>query len=262
MPFIAKSAMPCDPDPAAEHQVFDEAAKGGHTLFTAPLSYLLTEGLSAALQRQGHRVVWVRLGSEDRDPGIVLLSLIAAARRWQANFGERTVELMRGQPGPVAGWPLVFARLAEELRDLLSTPSALVLQHVHHLQQTRPTLEFLGSHLLPPLADRVACIITSSHGLPSAALPSWIVRRSARDLRLADAAVSGVLERAAPDLHGERLRQVVGLCQGRAALLAAVCAAWAALGPPHDQPSQGRHARAGCAGGHQARRVRKLRHGP
>ncbi len=48
MPFIAKSAMPCDPDPAAEHQVFDEAARGGHTLFTAPPGYLVSEGLSAA----------------------------------------------------------------------------------------------------------------------------------------------------------------------------------------------------------------------
>jgi DNA-binding SARP family transcriptional activator len=231
MPFIAKSAMPCDPDPAAEHQVFDEAARAGHTLFAVPPGYLLTEGLSAALERQGHRVVWVRLGPEDRDPGTLLLSLIAAARRWQPDFGGGTVELMRGQPGPITGWPVIFARLAEELRDLLSTPSALVLQHVHHLQQTRPTLELLGSHLLPPLADRVTCIITSSHGLPSAALPSAVVRRSARDLRLADAAVSRVLERAAPDLTGERRRQIVGLCQGQAALLAAVCAAWAALGP-------------------------------
>jgi DNA-binding SARP family transcriptional activator len=230
MPFIAKSAMPSDPDPTAEHQVFDEAARAGHTLFTAPPGYLVSDGLSAALQRQGHRVVWVRLGPEDRDPGTLLLSVIAAARRWQSNFGERTVGLMRGQPGPVTGWPHVFARLAEELRDLLSTPSALVLQHVHHLKQTRPTVELLGAHLLPPLADRVACIITS-HGPPSPALPSGIVRRSARDLRLADAAVSRVLERTAPDLTGERLRQIAGLCNGRAALVAAVTAAWAALGP-------------------------------
>jgi DNA-binding SARP family transcriptional activator len=231
MPFIAKSAMPCDPDPAAEHQVFGQAAGGGHTLFAVPPGYLLSEGLSAALQRQGHRVLWVRLGPEDRDPGILLLSLIAAARRWQPNFGGGTVELMRGLPGPVAGWPLIFARLAEELHDPRSIPNALVLQDLQHLQQTHSTLELLGSHLLPPLADRVTCIITSSHGLPSAALPPWVVRRSARDLRLADTAVSRVLERAAPDLPAERLRQVTRLCQGRAALLAAVCAAWAALGP-------------------------------
>jgi DNA-binding SARP family transcriptional activator len=230
MPFIAKSAMPSDPDPTAEHQVFDEAARAGHTLFTAPPGYLVSEGLSAALQRQSHRIVWVRLGPEDRDPGTLLLSVIAAARRWQSNFGERTVGLMRGQPGPITGWAHVFARLAEELCELLAAPSALVLQHVHHLQQTRPTLELLGSHLLPPLGDRAACIITS-HCPPSMALPSGTVRRSARDLRLADAAVSRVLERAAPDLSGERLRQIAGLCQGRAAVLAAVCAAWRALGP-------------------------------
>jgi DNA-binding SARP family transcriptional activator len=231
MPFIGKSALPCDPHPAAEHQVFDEAVRGGHTLFTAPSGYLLAEGLSAALQRRGRRVIWVRLGPEDRDPGMLLLSLITAARRWQPDFGRRTVQLMREQPGPIAGWPLVFARLAEELHDLLATSGALVLQDVHHLHRKRLTLELLGSHLLPALTSRVVCVLTSGHDLPSAALPSWIVRRSARDVRLADATVSRVLNRAAPDLSGERLRQVARLCQGQAALLAAVCAAWVALGP-------------------------------
>jgi DNA-binding SARP family transcriptional activator len=231
MPFIGKSAMPCDPHPAAEHQAFDEAATGGHTLFTAPPGYLLTDGLSAALQRHDGRVIWVRLGPEDRDPGILLLSLIAAARRWQPDFGMRTVELMRQQPGPVAGWPLLFARLAEELRDLLSTSGALVLQDVHLLRRKRPTLELLVTHLLPALTSPVACVLISNHDLPSAALPAWIVRRSARDLRLADATVSRVLKRAAPNLSGRLLRQVAALCQGQAALLAAVCAAWVTLGP-------------------------------
>jgi DNA-binding SARP family transcriptional activator len=230
MTFIAKSAIPRDLYPTGEHQVFDEAARGGYTVFTAPPGYLITEELSAALQRQGRRVVWIRLGPEDRDPGILLLSLIAAARRWQPNFGGRTVELMRGQPGPVAGWSLAFGRLGEELHNLLSPPSALVLQHVNHLERTRSTLELLGSHLLPRLADRVACILTSSSDLPSAVLPPSIVRRSVHDLRLSGPVAHQVLERAAPDLQGERLRQAVGLCHGQAALLAAVCAAWTALG--------------------------------
>ncbi len=242
MPFIAKSAMPCDPNPAAEHPAFDEAARGGYTLLTGSSACLLTEGLSAALQRHGRRVVWVRLGLEDRDPGTLLLSLIAAARRWQPDFGGRTVELMRGQPGPVAGWPLLFAGLAEELRDLLSAPSALVLQHVHHLQQTRLVLDLLGSHLLPALTDRVACILTSNCGLPSAALPGSMVRRSARDLRLARPVARQVLERTAPDLPGERLREVARLCQGRSALLAAASAAWAKLGPAVVEHAIGRSA--------------------
>jgi DNA-binding SARP family transcriptional activator len=230
MTFIAKSAMPIDPHSTTEHQVFNEAAKGGCTVFTAPPGYLITDGLLTALQRQGRRVLWVRLGPEDHDPGILLHSLIAAARRWQPNFGSPTVKLMRGQPGPVAGWSLAFVQLGEELDNLLSPPSALVLQDVNHLQRTRSTLELLGSHLLPRLADPVACILTSSSGLPSAALPPSIVRRSEHDLRLSGPVARQVLARAAPDLRGERLRQAVGLCQGQAALLAAVCAAWTALG--------------------------------
>jgi DNA-binding SARP family transcriptional activator len=231
MPFIGKSAMPYDPHPAAEHHVFDEAATGGHTLFTAPPGYLLTDGLAAALQRQGRRVIWVRLGPEDRDPGVLLLTVIAAAGRWQPDFGVRTIELMRAQPGPVAGWPLLFAQLAQELQGLLSASGALVIQDVHHLRWKRLTLELLGSHLLPALTDRVACVLTSSHDLPSAALPDWIVHRSVRDLRLAHATVSRELKRTAPDLPGKRLREIAGLCQGQAALLAAVCAAWVTLGP-------------------------------
>jgi DNA-binding SARP family transcriptional activator len=231
MPFIAKSAMPSDPDPAAEHQVFHGAARGGHTLITASPGYLLTEGLSAALQRQGRRVLWLRLGPEDRDPGVLLLSLIAAARRYQPQFGERTLELMRADPGPISGWPLLFTRLAEELRELLSKPVALVLQHAHHLEQARSTLQLLGSHLLSPLEDQVACIITSSRALPAATLPASIVHRSARDLRLADTTISRLLQLTAPDLSNGPLHQIAEFCQGQAALLAAAGAARTELGP-------------------------------
>ena len=231
MPFIAKSAMPSGPDPVAEHQVFHGAARGGHTLITAAPGYLLTEGLSAALQRQGHRVLWLRLGPEDRDPGVLLLSLIAAARRYQPQFGERTLGLMRTNPGPISGWPLMFTGLAEEFCELLSKPVALVLQHAHHLEQARSTLQLLGCHLLSPLADRMACIITSSRALPAATMPASIVHRSARDLRLADTSISSLLQPTAPDLSNGRLRQIAGLCQGQAALLAAAGAARAELGP-------------------------------
>jgi len=230
MPFIAKSAMPSGPDPVAEHQVFHGAARGGHTLITASPGYLLTEGLSAALQRQGHRVLWLRLGPEDRDPGVLLLSLIAAARRYQPQFGERTLELMRANPGPISGWPLMFTGLAEELCELLSKPVALVLQHAHHLEQARSTLQLLGCHLLSPLADRMACIITSSRALPAATMPASIVHRSARDLRLADTSISSLLQPTATDLSIGRLRQIAGLCQGQAALLAATSAARVELG--------------------------------
>jgi DNA-binding SARP family transcriptional activator len=244
MPFVAKFAPPCDADPAAEHSAFDEAARGGDTLFTAPPSYLLTEGLSAALQRHGRRVAWVRLGPEDRDPGTLLLSLIEAARPLQSDFGRQTVEVMRRQPGPIAGWPRVVSRLAEEFQELLATPSALVLQHVHHLRQARSTLDLLGCHLLPTLAGRGVCILTSSHDLPSASLPAWTVRRSARHLRLASRVAHQALRRTAPELPGERRRQVARFCQGRAALLAAVCAALALLDPAVVEQAMGRAANA------------------
>ena len=77
----------------------------------------------------------------------------------------------------------------------------------------------------------MACIITSSRALPAATLPASIVHRSARDLRLADTTISSLLQLTAPDLSNGRLRQIAGLCQGQAALLAAASAARVELGP-------------------------------
>ena len=79
MAFIAKSAAPVAPAPAARHWTFDRAALGGLTSFVAPPGYLLSEGLFEALQRQGRPVIWVRLGPEDRDPGTFLRTLAAVS---------------------------------------------------------------------------------------------------------------------------------------------------------------------------------------
>src|SRR5918992_4949790 len=105
MPFIAKSAAPVAPAPAARHWTFDRAALGGLTSFVAPPGYLLSEGLFEALQRQGRPVLWVRLGPEDHDPGTFLRSLAAAVQRHPPGFGPDLAAMP-------AGWPATFRRLA------------------------------------------------------------------------------------------------------------------------------------------------------
>src|SRR6266487_785872 len=231
MPFVAKSAMPRQPSPAAKHPVLDEAAAGGWTLLTAPPGYLLSEGLAAALDRQGRQVAWARLGPEDQDPGMLLASLIAAVQHLVPGFGTATLEVMRARPGPVVGWPLIFSRLADELADSLPANGALVLEHLHHLDDTRPTLTLLGRHLLPALPERVTFLATGHRELPAAALPALMVHRRARDLAVPAAAASALLEQSGTGLPGDEAAQVATLCQGQAGTLEAAASACTVLGP-------------------------------
>jgi DNA-binding SARP family transcriptional activator len=230
MPFIAKSAAPGEPYPAAAHWTFDRAAAGGLTLFTAPPGYLLAEGLSDALQRQGRRPLWIRLGPEDRDPGTFLLSVLAAVRHQHPGFGLSTLELMRRRPGPVAGWQPPYARLAAELAEALPRPAALVLEHAHHLGRAYQTLALLGSTLLPALSGDIACVLMSHEDLPLGTLPAHMVSWSTHDLRLRAAAVQELLQANAPALGRESAVRAGALCRGGAAALAAVCGASAILG--------------------------------
>lgn len=231
MAFVGKSAAPCESNPTAGTSTVDEAALGGITLFAAQPGYLKTEELSAALTAQGRTVLWMRLGEEDRDPGMFLVSLIGAARRHRPGFGQGTFELMRRQPGPLVGWPPAFALLGEELGEALPATGALVLEHVHHLEDAYPTLQLLTQHLIPALPNGVACIITSHRQLPAAALPGPIVRRSVRDLRIPPAVAQADLKRAALGLSSEDTARAAALCQGQETALDAVRLACAALGP-------------------------------
>jgi len=230
MPFIAKSAAPRGSNSAAAHWTFDRAAAGGLTLFTAPPGYLLAEGLSDALRRQGRQMHWIRLGPEDSDPGTLLLSVLAAVQHQHPGFGLSTLELIRRQPGPVMGWPPLFGRLAAELAEVMPGPAALVFEHVHFLGRAHSTLALLGSTLLPALNLDTACVLMSHEDLPLAALPASIVRRSTRDLRLSAATVQQLLHRTAPTLGREAALRAAALCRGGAAALAGVWEASTLLG--------------------------------
>jgi DNA-binding SARP family transcriptional activator len=225
LPFAAKSAIPYDRDPTSEHWTIDEAARGRLTVFAAPPGYLLTEGIAAAVARHGRRAVWLRLGPEDSDPGMFIVSLVTSAGRLQAAVGRATLELMRARPGPVWGWPPIFAQLGQELAETLAPGGALVLEHAHHLDDRRLTLSLAGRHLLPALADGATCILTSDTALPMDALPAWTTVRSVDDLRIASAAARVTIEHAAPALAGSAAMRAARLCQGQAAAIAALRAA-------------------------------------
>jgi DNA-binding SARP family transcriptional activator len=221
MTFEAKTLAPLRGHPDAANRTFQDAADGGITLVEAPAGYMLTEGLALALTRCGRHPVWLRLGPEDRDPATFLLSLVTAARRFQHNAGQATLELMKEQPGPVFGWQPLFSQLARDLGSCVGPNGALVLEDIHYVSAGSPTLGLAAQFLLPELAGAGPCVLLS-HQSPrgkSISLDSWTCRSSG-ELRLSAPAVKRLLEAWAPELTTRARDRAVWLIDGRAAILA------------------------------------------
>ncbi len=231
MLFAAKSAAPHTTHQITiRHPPLDRAADGGLSLFTAPAGYILADSLAAALAERDRPTLWLRLGPEDRDPATFLVSLIAGAQRLHPGAGMATLEQMRRRPGPAFGWPPLFAYLAHELSQALPTYTALVLEHIHHLNSGSPTLGLLGHHLLLGLPADFTCILTAHHRSPTADLPRHARRLNTNDLKL-DTRQAQALAENAGGFPMDAMRRAVALIEGRAVALFGLLAASAALGP-------------------------------
>jgi DNA-binding SARP family transcriptional activator len=219
MPFEAKALPPRGNVPQATYHSFYDAAYGRATVLDAPDGYLLTEGLASALTRLGRRPVWLRLGAEDRDPGTFLVSLVTAARRSHRDLGQATLEQMRARPGPIYGWPPLFAQLAGELGDCLAEHGALVVEDVAHTCERCRTLSLVRVHLIPALESVAPCVLVVHHSPPPAG-PCQCARRSTCEPRVPAPAVEQVLNECAPALTGRVRDRVLALIGGRATVLA------------------------------------------
>src|SRR5215831_1146832 len=170
MPFEARALVPLGDHPQSAYPAFDDATEPELTLFDVAKDSLPTEGLAAALVRKSRRPIWLRLGPQDRDPGTFLVSLATSAARFDA--ANVTLELMRAKPGPVYGWPSLYARLGAEIGGRLSEGGALVLENVQHAWDQSATFTLLSTELLPGLAHAVPCVLVASgsppHGAPGA----------------------------------------------------------------------------------------------
>jgi DNA-binding SARP family transcriptional activator len=219
MPFEAKALVPSGSDPEAANDAFEDAAAGGVAVLEAPSGHVLTEGLASALTRTGRSPLWLRLGPEDGDPGTFLVSLVTAAQRSRSDVGQATLRLMRARPGPVFGWPPLFAQLARELRDGMAERGALVLEDAHQVWSGSPTLSLVSSDLLPGLEATAPCVILTHHAPQSAGIGKS-TRRSASELRLPPQTVERMLGEYAPALTRRARDRAVKLIGGRAAVLA------------------------------------------
>src|SRR5262250_3187813 len=191
MPFEARALVPLGDYPQAAYLAFADVAEPELTFFDAAEDSLPTEGLAAALVRKSRHPIWLRLGPQDRDPGTFLASLATSAARFGA--ANVTLELMRAKPGPIYGWPSLFARLGTDMSGRLSEGGALVLENVQHAWDRTATFTLLSTELLPALSRAVPCVLVAC-GSPPRGVPSAWVRRSRDDLGLPRTAARRTLD--------------------------------------------------------------------
>lgn len=227
MPFEARALVPLGDHPQSAHPAFDDAADPELTFFDVAEDSLPTEGLATALVRKNRHPIWLRLGPQDRDPGTFLVSLATAAARFGA--ANVTLELMRAKPGPVYGWPSLFARLGAEMGGRLSQGGALVLENAQHAWDRTATFTLLSTELLPALARAVPCALVA-RGSPPHGVPDTWVRRSRDDLSLPLTAARRALDDIGLPLSRRADERVTALAS-RPAVLAAIRAARSSAGP-------------------------------
>jgi DNA-binding SARP family transcriptional activator len=200
------------------------------TLFASPPGYLADGVLAETLSDQGRTVIWLRLGIEDRDPGIFLISLVESARRLNPDIGGQTLEGMRRNPGPIYGWETAYARLAVELHEGLPDQTTFVLEHIDVLNQNPLTLNLLCRFILDKLPNGQSSILIAHEGLPVLVLPKKSTIWKARDLKITSDDAQALAARSDCDLPVEYIRRIVDLTDGRLVALSGIVTACQALG--------------------------------
>jgi len=140
-----------------------------------------------------------------------------------------TLELMRAKPGPVYGWPSLFAGLGAEMGGRLREGGALVLENVQHAWDRTATFTLLSTELLPALARAVPCVLVAC-GSPPHGMPGAWVRRSRDDLSLPLTSARRALDEIGLPLSRHAHERVTALA-ARPTVLAAIRAARCSTGP-------------------------------
>lgn len=213
--LVAKYAAPSSSKPAVHWPALDRVSEYPFTLFNAPSGYLQANNLADKLIQQGYNLLWLRIDEQDCDPATFLLSLIDSVRHIRPEFGSSTLIQMQRAPGPIAGWPPLYSMLAQELAETLPESSALVLEHVHVLMGSQPTLALLSSHLLAHLPGAFPCILITHKSLPPGAIPRQVNLLDGKELKLDAQTAFYMADSVNAELSSRTVKRCVTLLDGK-----------------------------------------------
>ncbi len=154
-------AVPCPRQPLTVWPALRAASRSRLAALAAPPDAVILDNVAALVGERYADVVWVRLAAADADPGVLLLTLLAAVARLDAaaaaGIGEAAARCARR-----GDWGQACRLLGATLGAVTTQPAVVVLDGAEHLGRGTPaTLDLLGPVLLPALPHEIDVLLIS-----------------------------------------------------------------------------------------------------
>lgn len=209
----------------------ERIARIGLTALAASPDFLALDMVATVLQERYTRILWIRLQIADADPGVLLVTLLGAATRLEAEAQEGIAEdvVRHARHGE---WRIGYQLLAEWLVAATVPPAILVVEGAEHLEAGSPaSLDMLVSAFLPHLQGRLdVLLIGFTEWDPRRLDPYGEVLGRSR-LQLDRRAGALLAEAFVPGLSAAIFDRSFALTHGAAGALQAAFSAAAVLGP-------------------------------
>ncbi len=209
----------------------ERMAGPGLTALTAPPNFLALDKVATVVQERYAQVLWIRLQIADADPGAMLVTLLGAAARLDAEASQGIAEIA-ARHARLGEWRVAYQSLADWLVAATAPPAVLVLEGAEHLEAGSPaSLDLLVSAFLPYLPGSLDILLIGFTEWGGRRLdPHGQVLGQSR-LRLDRRAMGLLAEASLPNLPAATLDRSFALTSGGAGALQAAFSAGAILGP-------------------------------
>jgi DNA-binding SARP family transcriptional activator len=209
----------------------ERIARTGLTALAAPPEFLALDKVATVVLERYAQVLWIRLQTADADPGALLVTLLGAATRLDAEASQGIAEDVT-RHARHGEWQVGLQLLADWLVAATIAPAVLVLEGAEHLEAGSPaSLDMLVSAFPPHLHGTLDVLLVGfTEWNPWRLEPHGQVLGRSR-LQLDRRAVALLAEALMPGLSAAVLDQTFALTHGAAGALQAAFSAGAILGP-------------------------------
>jgi DNA-binding SARP family transcriptional activator len=224
-------AAPCRVPTLPAWPAVEDMGRPRLAALAAPCDFLALAKVAAVVRERYAEVVWIRLEIADADPGALLVTLLGAIARLDAQesagIGEAaTLRARRGE------WALAYQQTARFLAAATARPAVVVLEGAEHLDHTNPaTLDLLVSALMPCLQGDLDVLLIGFAAWDSGRLKPHGEVLGPSALRLDRRAAALLADAFRLDLSAAMLDRSFALTHGAAGALEAIFSAGAVLGP-------------------------------
>jgi DNA-binding SARP family transcriptional activator len=209
----------------------EQMARAGLTGLAAPAEFLALDKVATVVRERYAQVLWIRLQMADADPGALLVTLLGAASRLDAEASQGIAELAAGHARH-GEWRVGYQLLADWLVAATVPPAVLVLEGAEHLEAGSPaSLDLLVSAFRPHVPGRLDVLLIGFTEWDARRLDPYGQVLGWSRLQLDRHAVALLAEAVLPGLPAAALDRSFALTRGAAGALQAAFSAGAVLGP-------------------------------